>query len=693
MIELGEDFSAWLGRLLTSRNMSQKRLAELTGVTAAAVNGWVNGRSEPRYEKIAAIAEALGVEIEDAVNRRAPMSPAHEASWAFRPAPEDGGREGGNTAAFAFTPSLNVLAREATQNSLDEKCDGDEPVTVRYILHELTGTTLQNFLDAVQWDRLEPHLKAASDPRQKVGRVLLDGLNELKRSGRLVLLRVDDYNASGLTGPEYEDGRFARVVRRTLDSGKAGSAGGSYGLGKAALWAASRFGLVLVSSTLSIPEDGRTERRVTGRLELPWHRMAGVDYAGPAWFGVEAPGLQHTSNSWWSDKDSTERLYLERDDARPGTSFLVVGAYDGSGEAEELDEMHERLVSSLARNFWASMVGGEFEKPKLRASVSAFRNGTVVKHEQVIDPHVYEPTRSRAVKAFLDGTTVSELTDRSQVLETVVPLGLKRRKDESSSIDPGIHEAVLLVALADEQEANPDQISYMRATRMVVKQKRVGDLPLGHRPFQAVLLAGTATRRESPDAEAAEFMLRTAEPPDHNDWVSTEDLTATYERGARQKIIDFKKEAEQRVREVLRSNEQEEPQREGPEVLRDLLRFDRPRLSRTQGYPTVQAIEGHVDDEGAWRVAVTVKLPKREDPWLLSATPMFLSRSAGAVPVEWEDVTPVEGCSLTSQGNLAFAEGATRGKFHGVTDPESHPVNAAMSQISVDVRRAKEFDA
>jgi len=126
---------------------------------------------------------------------------------------------------------------------------------------------------------------------------------------------------------------------------------------------------------------------------------------------------------------------------------------------------------------------------------------------------------------------------------------------------------------------------------MVVKSKKIGDLPLGHRSFQAVLLAGAATGRTSLDAEAAERLLRTAEPPDHNDWVGTEDLTATYVRGAQQRILEFKREAEQRIREALRGQELAEDQEEGPEILKELLRLDPPKATRTQGFPTVHSVE------------------------------------------------------------------------------------------------------
>ncbi|MER7909029.1 helix-turn-helix transcriptional regulator [Streptomyces sp. NPDC096068] len=688
---MSQDFATWLSGMLRQREMPQKELAQLIGVTPTAVNAWARGRAVPRYEKIQAVAAALGVAVEDAVSRRPPESDGTELSWVFQRAPEDGSRSGGNAAAYAFSADLDVLAREATQNSLDERCDEEQPVTTRLVLHELTENHLEDFLAALQWEVIERHLQKAADPSQKAGRVLADGLEEFRRTERLVLLRIDDYNARGLTGPEYGDGRFARVVRRTLDSGKEGSQGGSYGLGKAALWAASRFGLVLVNSTLSEQQEGRHERRMAGRLELPWHALDGEEYAGPAWFGTPDKGRENAARSWWSDRATAESLYLERSDSAPGTSFLVVGAYDGSGDTEELEEMHDKLALGVASNFWASMVGGELGGPLLRTTVSSWRNGKVVRSEQAIDPHRYEPARSRAVKAFLDGRTSAELTSREDVLQASVRLTLPARKGAATTGAPKTHDAVLLVAPTTEEEVKPDHISYMRATRMVVRSKRVGDLPLGHRPFQAVLLAGLATGRRTADALAAEQLLRTAEPPDHNDWRGTEDLTASYVRGARQHVLNFKRAAEQAVRELLKGQEEERDPDEGPQILRELLTIESPRKTRTQSFPVVHAVEGEVLASGAWHLRVTVKLPEKEDPWILAPVARFVVRSGGGIPVRWAGaLVPERDCELTKSGNLRFRAGARRGVFKAMTDVSSHPVAADMSCVEVDVPRAKE---
>lgn len=51
-----------LSELLEERQMSQKDLADRTGLTPAAVSRYVSGDREPRPITVASIAKALGVE-------------------------------------------------------------------------------------------------------------------------------------------------------------------------------------------------------------------------------------------------------------------------------------------------------------------------------------------------------------------------------------------------------------------------------------------------------------------------------------------------------------------------------------------------------------------------------------------------------------------------------------------------------
>jgi hypothetical protein len=678
--------------------MSQTDLAAQLDKTRAAVSAWITGRAEPREETKARIAEILGTDLASLVTRTVDVPIDRPIRWHHRPAHADGGREYGNPAAFAFDADLSVLAREATQNSLDERCDIRSPVRVHYTLHELDGAHLDAFLDALHWDELLPHYDEASRGNQKVSRSLRSALTDLSQERRLRLLRVDDYNAAGLTGPEYSDGRFAAVVRRQLDSHKitGGRAGGSYGLGKATLWATSRLGLVLINSTLSEPYEGRTAGRVIGRLDLPWHEMDGKAFAGPAWLGEPDTEPEHlgVSRSWWAEDEALRRLHLQRSGDEPGTSFLIVGAYDASGAAESLQEMHDKLVRSLADDFWAAMIGGRSAGPLLEARVTTLRNGEVYLPEQQVDPHAHHPALSRALQAYLDGDTVNELTAADQVVRADVPLVVTPMKDQGRPRDKGReHLAVLLLTPADDHDARINQVICMRGNRMTITEQRPRDLPLGTPAFQAVLLAGYATGRSGEDVALAEAFLRASEPPEHDRWDRTEELTTSYQRGALARLKEFRSAIDQTVRSLL--GRREIARTGGPEALRELLRLDTGSGlggRRAQSFPTVRNVEARIDDRGAWHVTVHLKLPDADDPWVLAPVAKFDVRSGGRPSVDWELLVGSETCRA-EKNTIIVEPGVRTAVFSGVTDPATHPVRGGYARLVVDVPKARGGEA
>lgn len=692
-----EDFGPWLANELRRVEMTQAELAQRIGVTRAAVSAWITGRSVPQDQMAAAIAGLLGIELsptENKIEADARGAGQRLLQWHHRPAHSDGGREYGNAAAFAFNADLSVLAREATQNSLDERHDNRAPVRVRYTLHELTSSHLDAFLSAIQWDQLSAHFNSAASAEQKVARSLRAALDDLEQNRSLVLLRIDDFNASGLTGPEYADGRFAAVVRRQLDSHKQSGrrAGGSYGLGKATLWATSRFGLVLINSTLSEPHESNTDRRVIGRLDLPWHELNGNAYAGPAWFGQPESKPEHhgVSRSWWADAETIRDLHLERNSSDAGTSFLIVGAHDASGDAGTLEEMHEKLVRSLADGFWAAMVGGMSAGPLMEAHVQALRNDSVVVSEQRVDPHVYHPALSRALRAHLDDETVEELTTAEQVASATVPLIVTPRKGEGNSRSKGSpHDAVLLVTQASESAAITNRVICMRGNRMTIVEHRPRDIPLGTPPFQAVLLAGYATGRDDADVDAAEAFLRASEPPEHDKWDRTEELTSSYEKGALARLKEFRAEIDKAVRGLVGQHETDRAR--GPKVLRELLKLDAAPASRNRsvtGAPSVHHVQGQIEASGSWRVVVTVKVPASDDPWLLTPVAKFDVRSGGRPTIQWSELTAGDNCHIEGK-NIAIGAGVRQATFFGTTDPSSHPVQSRFARLVVEVPKAR----
>ncbi|MGW3075356.1 helix-turn-helix domain-containing protein [Kitasatospora sp. NPDC001132] len=709
-MKAAEEFGPWLARQLKNAGKTQTELAQDLGKTRAAVSAWIVGRSVPRDETIRKIAALLNTDLETIHTRSSDAELGLPIDWYHRPAYADGGREYGNAAAFAFEADVSVLAREATQNSLDARLDPIEPVRVRYTLHELTGEALARFREAIHWDRLRPHyeaLTADGGKQSKVSRTIAAGLRDMYQHDRLVLLRVDDYNAIGLTGGDYEDGPFAAVVRRQLDSHKRDvGAGGSYGLGKATLWATSRLGLVLINSTLSQPHEGHTERRLIGRLDLPWRVTEGKEYAGPAWFGRADPTAKSTDvvRSWWADEETVERLYLTRESAAPGTSFLIVGAHDvasllavngavGQEESSEDDDsvhrMHARLVDALGRNFWAAMTGGGDHKPHLEASVRTYRNGEVLIPEEHVDPAVAQPSRTRALRAFLEGTTVERLTGRGQVAQATVRLDVPLHGGQVRGGVP--HEAVVLVTDAEDADGRSNRLVSMRGNRMTVKDSSVPNVPIGV-AFQAILLAGRAAGPEALGAEAAEEFLRASEPPEHNKWGQTEELRLAYSPSAYRRINALTTEVNNAVRDLVAVPKAKRRNDGEAKIARRLKvggATKRPRPKAASALPELDNVDALIDETGAWSVTVDLRVPSGVDSDL-PVTPVakFDVRSGPRPAAPWKDLVAVSGCEVVD-GALLLSPGSRKAVFRGVTDVSRHPVRAQLTGLVVELRSGK----
>ncbi|MGD6745233.1 helix-turn-helix transcriptional regulator [Streptomyces sp. BH106] len=705
-MDASEDFGPWLARQLKIAGMTQTELAGKIEVTRAAVSAWITGRATPRTETIGRIATALGTDTATVHTRTTDTQAGLPVTWYHRPQHTDGGRELGNAAAFAFDPDVEVLARETCQNSLDERLSGSgRPVQVRYTLHELTGEHMHRFLEAAQWDELLPHYEAVADQDQKVGRVVAAGLRDMRERQRLVLLRVDDYNASGLTGDDYDDGRFAAVVRRQLDSRKeAGStAGGSYGLGKATIWGTSRLGLVLINSTLCEPHEGRTHGRVVGRLDLPWRQVGDQALAGPAWLGRPDPASTgaEVTRSWWAEADEIERLHLTRDSDEPGTSFLIVGAYDmasfderTSDEAGDEDEgasvlaMRDRLLKALGRNFWAAMAGGGGRAPMLHASVRVLRDGVEIDSEKHVDPEKEQPSRTRAVRAFLNGTTVDRRTHADDVALTTVTVNVPL---EGGARGGEPHDAVLLVTRADDDDDRHNRLVAMRGNRMVVRDSHVPALPGNVRPFQAVLLVGLAAGADVRGAGAAERFLRAAEPPEHNKWRQTEELAALYSYSAHRRISTLVRDTNAAVRQLVALPKTESPVG-GDGLAKAMTKPNKPkpRPRRGRGAPTapvLDTVEAKPIASGAWEVFGEIKPGSVPEAVFAVPSARFAVRSGSAPLIAWETVEPIEGCEWVEQeGRLTFLPGSRRATFRAVTDPSTHPVRASSSGLVVELR-------
>lgn len=690
--------------------ITQKKLADLIGTTQPAISQWVAGAKKPSTENLQDVARHLGVRAEwlehgTGAKKAAPSRDSAEAvedykaraGWLFRQAPADGGRDFGNANVWSFDPGLDVFVREVLQNAKDAAV-GRETVRVRFRFVTLAGDDLDAYREAVKWSELESHLAASAKGKQKFNTLLADGLRRIDKVGEMVLLLVEDFGTTGLTGPEAGSGAFTALCRNNLDSNKGDTAaGGAFGLGKAVLWRASRLSTVLFNSNLLTPQDGNERNRVFGRCELAWHEGDGGMFAGPGWFG-DATGDNATS--LWGNAALAKALYLSRGED-VGTTACVVGFHDASDDTDRPPaELAREIVRHAATNFFPAMVSGKLEvNVEVYDSGRDFRDGKPAL-TQTVNPADHLPAHVRMLMQFRDGDTKEQFEDEGQeVVAAAVTLTVPRRTGDPPHAEQS-HPAVLLITPAADEEAAEQKkrqfrLSVFRGPGMVVFDESLQAACLGARPFHALLVCGKGPAEVAPDVPrpspvadaAAEQFLRVAEPPSHDDWTATPDLKALYARGCVTKLTEFVKAAKRAVADLVKPRPNDTG--DGPDALKELFRIGSEPATRPE-QPRVIPVTSSIDSDGRWCVEARIRIKPRKVVQRFFPAVYFLGETGGGTPVRWQSLSAVKDCTADGQG-LVVPAGTREVRFRGVTDATDHPIPAADSCVTIDIKRSVEL--
>lgn len=146
------------------------------------------------------------------------------------------------------------LAREILQNALDaHDPSSQEPVTVTFSIEEFSHSMFpdyQTFLDV---------FKSAKKfwPSENVKtHLFLDNAIKCLNKGRIPVLKVSDFNTTGLNGSDNDrNGRWYKLVKSVGSTSKHEGEGGSFGLGKGAPFAASWLRTLFYSSKNEIGQN------------------------------------------------------------------------------------------------------------------------------------------------------------------------------------------------------------------------------------------------------------------------------------------------------------------------------------------------------------------------------------------------------------------------------------------------------
>ncbi|WP_456819924.1 hypothetical protein [Cellulomonas sp. URHB0016] len=605
-----------------------------------------------------------------------------------------------------MSAGLGSLAREATQNTNDARRPGEAAELV-YTFIRLTGEARRDFEHAADWDELDRHLESmgqSADGAISAGQIA-EGRTAVRDREDLVLLRIADYGCGGLTGPEFEDeaaspeefGNFIKLCRMDLYSGKAEAAGGSFGLGKAVYWRFSALQTVLFNSTVATVDavGGRASTRIFGVQQGVVHIVNGTRYQGRGYFGVAAlsPGEGDDVTSSWGDIELARRLRLERQDARPGTSALLLGFYDPDGELDEdpdtrMTRYVEHLRQGVEENFWPLITRG-----RLSVRIESFDNDALVV-SKTIDPEETFAELSRALTRYDAGDVDASLEQVGDVVVRDIPIEISSRKDGHEAFT---HTAKLVVTLSDESpDSLEDQVCLLRRSEMVVET--IERKYEGHK-YHAFLLAGAAVAKDSPTTHQmhADDFLRFAEPPAHDQWIprsgraqaSQVNVSTRYFQPWRKNLTDIPES----IRKELRALFGPPPVEAGqpPESVLRNMRFLRGGPGTGGGTggashasPKIEILKEQIVD-GRWELDFRVSAPNREAGW--SVRPVFVALGADGSHTEipWDrDLRIVEG-GRTVDGCVQLDHIPRKRRLSAVVSARGGSLPLRATEVVVDV--------
>lgn len=457
------------------------------------------------------------------------------AEWYFFSGGPGAPRYGDDPTKHAVNHDSEAFVREVLQNANDQGLPNDDPVEVTFRFVTLTGEEKQAFLEALGW---------TTDLRKRVETVVQTGqgrgydrvLDRIQNpEADLRLLVVEDQNTTGLTGSWEGDSNYAALVRDELYSSKQeDTAGGSYGLGKSVLWTFSGASTVVFNSYLNDESPTNDSPRLIARSKLPTHRIEGDEttYQGAGWLcqPTETEDGIRPESLWGEDASRlADRLHITRP-ATSGTSAMVVEFRDPTRDYRPtVEELAEEFVEASVKYFWPAIYRGDLEI-------------TVETAEETIEAGVDSVPAIRPFVECYDRrfTDSDSLDNPGEVAGLDIPLRLPPRSDGTETPDGTVRLSTRLASPADD-DTYLNTIALFRGAGMVVKYYDQSRVAYGDRNFHGVLAAGEArpngTITES-DREIDRF-LRFAEPPEHDEWESTENLREQYQRGFRTALEDM----------------------------------------------------------------------------------------------------------------------------------------------------------
>lgn len=408
------------------------------------------------------------------------------------------GNIGENFLRLLGTPSsdpLQTVIREAVQNIADAAKLGQGPdILIRL-------RRLDEAERACIRDKVLHALPEEPSSRQK--------FEEFLQRDEQVVLEICDFGTTGLGGPTRADRipvgtkrtDFINFLRNIGTPRDTDHGGGTYGFGKASLYAVSRCHTILVDSLVGFTDEN--ERRLIGCHIGSKHEVAEDgymrQYTGRHWWGVADPddGIADPAVGA-SAEDLARALGLpERGPGRSGTSIMIL---DFNTESEDLRTVGNRIVEGLLYSFWPRMMKDAPAEKRFSCRVEVDGEELEIPDPEEFPPlHLFCRAMRKARKR--EGEGVERIFSQRPARD----LGWL-------AIEKGLRSDRRLIVGEDTLFRQTSRhIALMRPVQLVVKYLEGTALPDERLEWAGVFLAS--------DEDEVERAFALSEPPAHDDWI------------------------------------------------------------------------------------------------------------------------------------------------------------------------------
>jgi len=287
------------------------------------------------------------------------------SEWRF-PSNDYGEKKGINDsgiATFRGTP-LKSLAREICQNSLDAA--RAKTVRIEFNAFDIAPELLPG--SDVLKDVFERCAAFWSDQKAVTTKNFFANAIDKISADRIHMLRISDFNTSGLTGSKAEvNTDWTNLTKSSGVSDKKGAAGGSYGIGKFAPFACSDFSTVFYST---YDEEGIQASQGVSRL-VTFRREDDQTTQGVGYYGEER------------NTPTFKPLYLDpgftRADKQYGTDIYIAGykhmAEEDGWEKSIIISILDSFLGAIWNEKLVAIVGGtEISKATLEDLIEIYRD-------------------------------------------------------------------------------------------------------------------------------------------------------------------------------------------------------------------------------------------------------------------------------------------------------------------------------